>query len=105
MTRRIKRTVNYRSPSRPSTIEKQNAILMLLARAGEGLSVSELATLLGISRQLCLYHVKKMAATSQLVMQLEPCVGNGGLQFRLWDEEALASHYAETYAPRTAVAA
>lgn len=105
MTRRTtRRTVNYRAPSRPGTIDKQNAILTLLARAGEGLTVSELAGLLGISRQLCLYHVKKMAATSQLVMQLEPCVGNGGLQFRLWDEEALASHYFEAYAPQAVAA-
>lgn len=62
--------------------------------AGEGFTVSEIGRALGMSRQLVLYHVKKMAATAQLVMVLEPCIGNGGVQFRVWDEMALAAHYA-----------
>lgn len=88
-----RRTVSYRSSSTPATVKKQAAIRELLALAGEGLTVSEIGRALGISRQLALYHVKKMAATYQLAMILEPCIGNGGLQFKVWDEMALAAHY------------
>lgn len=88
-----RRTVSYRSASTPATIKKQAAIRELLSLSGEGLTVSEIGRALGISRQLALYHVKKMAATYQLAMILEPCIGNGGLQFKVWDEMALAAHY------------
>lgn len=88
------RSRNYRASSTPATLRKQAAILELLALAGEGLTVREVGKALGISRQLALYHVKKLAATYQLTMVLEPCIGNGGLQFKVWDEMALAAHYA-----------
>lgn len=95
--RKTRRTVDYRSVSKPSTLEKHNTILYWLANAGDGFTVTELARACGMSRQLALYHVKKLAAMGELVMQLEPCVGNGGLQFRLWDERQLAARYIETY--------
>lgn len=88
------RTLNYRSASTPATLKKQAAIRELLALVGEGLTVTEIGKALGISRQLALYHVKKMAATYQLTMVLEPCLGNGGLQYKCWDEMALAGYYA-----------
>jgi hypothetical protein len=88
-----RRTVNYKSDSTPATLTKQAQIRELLAMAGEGLTVAEIGKALGISRQLALYHCKKMAATYQAAMILEPCMANGGLQFTVWDEVALASHY------------
>lgn len=87
------RTPNYRSASTPATLRKQAKIRELLELAGEGLTVAEIGRALGISRQLALYHVKKMAATYQCAMLLEPCIGNGGLQYKVWDEMALAAHY------------
>lgn len=93
MKTRTRRTVSYRSASTPATLRKQTAIRELLALSGEGLTVSEIGRALGISRQLALYHVKKMAATYQCAMMLEPCIGNGGLQYKVWDEMALAAHY------------
>ncbi len=92
--RRPKRAVNWRSSSKPGTVQKQREILDLLSLTFEGLTVAEIGRGLGISRQLALYHLKKMAALGMLIMQLEPCVGNGGLQFRMWDEQALIMHYA-----------
>lgn len=86
------RRQNYRSASTPSTITKQVRIRDLLA-LGEGLTVRELGRALGMSRQLALYHLKKMAALGLVVMQLEPCEGNGGVQFRVWDEMSLAARY------------
>lgn len=85
--------VNYRSSSTRATVKKQERIRELLMLAGEGFTISEIGRALGMSRQLALYHVKKMAATAQLVMVLEPCIGNGGVQFRVWDEMALAAYY------------
>lgn len=106
---KTRRTMNYRSASTPATLKKQAAIRELLLLAGEGLTVAEIGRALGISRQLALYHVKKMAATYQLTMVLEPCLGNGGLQYKCWDEMALAAHYSrflrQTPVPRQAVAA
>lgn len=86
--------VNYRSASTPATIQKQARILKLLAASPDGYTVTEIGKALGMSRQLALYHIKKLAATYQLTMILEPCLGNGGLQFRVWDETQVAAHYA-----------
>jgi hypothetical protein len=87
-----RREVDYRSANRKGTDQKQEAIRELLA-AGLPFTVKSIGVALGISRQLALYHVKKMAATGQLVMMLEPCERNGGLQFRVWSEAALVSHF------------
>lgn len=91
--RRAKRTVNYRARSTSATLAKQARIAELLELAGEGLTVTEIGRALGMSRQLALYHVKKMAASYGCAMLLEPCAINGGLQFKVWDEMALAAHY------------
>ncbi len=90
--RKSKRGPNYRSASTPATLQKQAAIRELLA-TGIAFDVRSIGEALGISRQLALYHVKKMAATAQLVMVLEPCEVNGGLRYRVWDESALMAHY------------
>lgn len=94
MGRAGRRQVNYRSRSTRRTLDRQEIIRELLATTPGGLTVAEVGAALGISRQLALYHVKKMAATYQLTMQLEPCLGNGGLQYRCWDEMQLAVRYA-----------
>jgi DNA-binding CsgD family transcriptional regulator len=91
--KRAPRKPNYRSGSTPATIRKQERIAELLELAGEGLTVAEVGKALGMSRQLALYHVKKMAASYGCAMILEPCNSNGGLQFKVWNEMALAAHY------------
>jgi hypothetical protein len=85
---------NYRAPSRPQTVERQAEILEWLRLFADGFTVTEMASALGVSRQLCLYLVKKMVAAGDIVMVLGPCAANAGVQFRLWDEQSLASYYA-----------
>lgn len=89
-----RRIVDYRSEPRPSSVAKQLELLEWLAILDEGTTVTELAGLVGMSRQLCLYHVKKLAAERSLIMVLEPCDSNSGLQFRVWDESQLAARFA-----------
>jgi DNA-binding transcriptional ArsR family regulator len=86
--------VNYRGRNRAGTERKQEAILRLLAMAPVGFSVADIGRALGISRQLALYHVKKLAAGGQLTMILEPCERNGGLQYAVWDTGALMRAFA-----------
>lgn len=90
--RKAKRSPNWRSGSTPATLRKQAAIRELLA-AGLPFTVRAIGEALGMSRQLALYHVKKMAASAQLVMVLEPCDRNGGLQYKVWDDSALMAFY------------
>ncbi len=90
--RKAKRSPNWRSSSTPATLRKQAAIRELLA-AGLPFTVRAIGEALGMSRQLALYHIKKMAASAQLVMVLEPCDRNGGLQYKVWDESALMAFY------------
>ena len=58
------------------------------------MTVRELGDSLGISRQLALYHVKKGVASGELVMLLQPCPNNGGLQFQVWAPTEIARHFA-----------
>ncbi len=89
---------NYRAASTSRTILKQATIRRALALSEDGLTVAEVGRALGISRQAALYHVKKLAAQGQLVMQLEPCESNRGIRFRVWSEMALAARYARLLA-------
>lgn len=91
--RRTKRSPNWKSRSTGATLYKQALIRELLS-SGLPFTVRAIGDALGISRQLALYHVKKMAATARLVMVLEPCAVNGGLQFKVWDPAAIMAHYA-----------
>lgn len=91
--RKPRRIVDYKSESNPSSVAKQLEILEWLAILDEGIGITELSQLVGMSRQLCLYHVKKLAAEASLIMMLEPCKSNSGLQFRLWDETQLAHRF------------
>lgn len=72
---------------------KHERIAELLEGLAEGLTVAEVGRALGMSRQLALYHLKRMAAHSQVVLVLEPCEQNGGVRFRAWSQLALAAHY------------
>lgn len=83
-------TKNYVTPA---TLRKYSRIVAILGQLQEGLTVRELGKALGMSRQLALYHLKRMAALGEIVMVLEPCEENGGVRFRCWDELALAAHY------------
>jgi len=96
-----RKEVNYRAANRKGTTRKQEEIRQLLA-TGLPFSVKAVGVALGISRQLALYHVKKMAATGQLVMVLEPCERNGGLQFKVWSEDALMASYVTKFYTRRA---
>jgi predicted transcriptional regulator len=94
------RKTNFASRSTAATLRKQEAILDLLQRVGLGLTVKDVGAALGMSRQLALYHLKKMAAAGRLAMVLSPCERNGGVQFMCWDEMALAGHYTEMFHTR-----
>lgn len=89
---------NYRAPNTPATTERQAEILEWLELFGEGFTMRELAAALGCSRQLALYHCKKLAAAGRVVMMLGPCPQNAGVQFRVWDERSLAAHYSQRFA-------
>jgi hypothetical protein len=91
--KRKRRVTKFQSVSKPATLAKQARIRAMLAGAQDGFTVKELATTLGMSRQLCLYHLKKMVADYQLTMVLEPCLVNNGLQFRIWDAVQVAIHF------------
>ncbi len=77
----------------PATLRKYSRIRAILAQLNDGLTVREVGKALGMSRQLALYHLKRMVALGQLVMVLEPCVDNGAVRYRCWDELALAGFY------------
>ncbi len=89
------RRPDWTRPSKPRSVALQARIASILASCEGGLIVRELADILGVSRQLCLYHLKKLAARAGVVMVLEPCAENGGLRFRCWDDTALALSYLE----------
>jgi hypothetical protein len=86
--------MNWASRSTASTLDRQDVVERVLRAALSGLTVRELAVEVGISRQLALYHVKKLVAAKRIAMMLEPCAINGQLQFRVWHPTTLARHYA-----------
>lgn len=88
-----RKQVNYRSRNQPKTSALQERVRSLLARSHNGFTVSELGSELGISRQLALYHLKKMVATGQILMLLEPCRENSGVRFRCWDRLQMVVNY------------
>lgn len=98
-------TRRAQKPRRPNYAAKPTArSLKLWAEIGEwldlfseGLTVAELSNALGISRQLCLYHVKRRAAQRGLVMVLEPCLDNGGLRYRVWSDHSIMAHYVRKF--------
>lgn len=91
------RPVNYRSSSSPGTVRRQLAIRELLAgtTGAEGITVREIAAHLGISRQLALYHVKKLVALGGCVALLGASPENGGVRYLVWDQVRLAEFYVD----------
>lgn len=89
MQKHSRRRPNWRSPSTPKTVAIQTQLRAILRCSPSGLTVSEIASELGISRQNALYHVKKAAATAQLLMVSDTCEESGGLRWKLWNEDRL----------------
>lgn len=77
------RVVNYAGKNRPATDALHDRMFEALSHF-PAITVRELAEFLDISRQLCLYHVKKMVAHDRLIAELAPCHQNGGVQFVLY---------------------
>lgn len=78
-----RRQVNYAAANRPATDRLHDRMFEVMTHS-PAITVRELAEAVGISRQLCLYHVKKMVAHDRIVAELAPCRGNGGVQFVLF---------------------
>lgn len=81
--RKPRRAVNYAGRNRPATEALHARMFDALAHS-PAITVRELGEQLGISRQLCLYHVKKMVAQDRVIAELAPCHQNGGVQFVLY---------------------
>lgn len=84
-----KRTVNYASENRPKTERMHRVIAQILVQH-DGMTLSELGRSMGMSRQLMRYHVLKMVAHRRVLVILEPCEGNGGVQYRVYEKAAHA---------------
>lgn len=76
---------NYAGRNRPKT-ERLHRVIAQLLQQSDGMTLSELAAAVGMSRQLARYHVLKMVAHKRVVVILEPCEGNGGVQYRVWEK-------------------
>jgi hypothetical protein len=84
------RKPNYGAKNTAASDRKQAAILALLDADGDGtLTIRDIATALGISRQLAHYHVRKLAYRREIAVMLEPSDAPGVLRFRLYTARAL----------------
>lgn len=79
----------YKSNSTETTLQRQALIRRFLRHEPNGLTVTEIADDLGLTSSLTLYHLKKMAATYQLVLVPELYKGPGGLRYRAWNPARL----------------
>lgn len=94
--RQQRRATGVRRPPSPKTQERYWELRALLDLAGRGATIAELAGALGWSRQLVLYHLKRLASGvggGGVVLQLEPCAANGRLQYRCWSAVVLSQWY------------
>ena len=91
--RKAARQVNYASPNRGRSSRLQDAILALLQHH-DGMTLRDIGDAVGISRQLARYHVLKLVAHKRLLVVLEACEGNGGVQYRVWEHASLAAAFA-----------
>jgi hypothetical protein len=80
---------NYAGRNQPKT-DRLHRVIAQLLHESDGMTLSELGRALGMSRQLMRYHVLKMVAHRRLIVLLEPCEGNGGVQYRVWEKAAHA---------------
>ena len=90
--RKPARQVNYRSANRGRSMRLQEAIMALLAHH-DGMTLHDIGDAVGISRQLARYHVLKLVAHRRLLVVLEACEQNGGVQYRVWEHASLAAAY------------
>lgn len=91
-TRRAKKArkaPNYAGKNRPAT-ERMHRVIAEILKQQDGMTLSELGRAVGMSRQLMRYHVLKMVAHKRVLVILEPCEGNGGVQYRVWEKAAHA---------------
>jgi hypothetical protein len=84
-TKKAKRTVNFASENRPKT-ERMHRVIAEILKQHDGMTLSELGRSMGMSRQLMRYHVLKMVAHKRVLVILEPCEGNGGVQYRVYEK-------------------
>lgn len=102
--RKVKRQPNYAGANRPKT-ERMHRVIAQLLQQSDGMTLSELGRAMGMSRQLMRYHVLKMCAHKRVVVILEPCEGNGGVQYRVWEKAAHAQAAVRWLHERVGVAA
>lgn len=86
---KAKRAPNYAGRNRPAT-ERLHRVIAEILRETDGLTLAQIGAAVGMSRQLARYHVLKMVAHRRLIVVLEPCEGNGGVQYRVWERAAHA---------------
>jgi predicted ArsR family transcriptional regulator len=101
---RKSRAHNYASANRPATDRLHTRIAALL-EVHDGLTLRDIGEAMGISRQLARYHVLKMVAHRRLVVIVEPCEGNGGVQYRVYERAAYAAAQVEWLHSHRGVAA
>lgn len=87
--KKAKRQPNYASANRPAT-ERMHRVIVELLKQQDGMTLSELGKSMGMSRQLMRYHVLKLVAHRRVLVILEPCEGNGGVQYRVYEKAAHA---------------
>lgn len=92
--KRARRPVNYAGRNRPAT-DRLHARIAALLEVHDGLTLRDIGEAMGISRQLARYHVLKMVAHKRLLVILEPCEGNGGVQYRVYERAAYAAAQVE----------
>ena len=81
-----KRTVNFKSDvTRGRTVGLESRLLAELADSPDGLTMREIGDELGIGRVDATYHCKRLAASGELRLELEPCDDNSGIRLRAWD--------------------
>ena len=102
--KRARRPVNYAGRNRPAT-DRLHARIAALLEVHDGLTLRDIGEAMGISRQLARYHILKMVAHRRLLVILEPCEGNGGVQHRVYERAAYAAAQVEWLHANRGVAA
>ncbi len=99
-----RKPVNYAGRNRPAT-DRLHARIAALLEVHDGLTLRDIGEAMGISRQLARYHVLKMVAHRRLLVIVEPCEGNGGVQYRVYERAAYAAAQVEWLHSHRGVAA
>lgn len=102
--KKARRPVNYAGRNRPAT-DRLHARIAALLEVHDGLTLRDIGEAMGISRQLARYHILKMVAHKRLLVILEPCEGNGGVQYRVYERAAYAAAQVEWLHSQRGVAA